>query len=244
MSRQGVALDLPRRRLYIGCAVAITALVASCQPNVEPLAPETLGEAGVDQVAGWVAATVPASHVRYDIGWQLRHRDGSTVGGRGAVRIAPPDSLRVDLQAPLGLGAASAFVLGREVQWAEPKRYFRDLIPVLPLLWAAMGVALPPEPGDRLAGQVGAHGVTWRYVAAGDTLIYRTEHASLRRFLGEARQWGELLGRVMVTFDSSTSMPARADLVVPPAQVRLVLEFLDAVVDDRFDSSVWMRPDR
>lgn len=244
MSRQWVALDRPGGRAYIGSTVAITVLVAACRPAVAPLAPAELAEADARQVAAWVAATVPASHVRYDIAWRLRHRDGSTVGGRGAVRIAPPDSLRVDLQAPLGLGAASAVVLGREVQWAEPERYFRDLIRVLPLLWGAVGVALAPEPDARLAGRSDRAGTVWRYATGGDTLLYRTERASAPRFLGEVWEWGRLLGRVTVDLDSVTGLPRRADLVVPPAEVRLELDFQGAAVDDHFAPGTWTRPDR
>ncbi len=223
--------------VYIGAAAGV---LAGCARPPAALAPSDLDALAPERVAELVVATRPAAPVRYDVKWRF-HQDGSSVGGRGAVRMAPPDSVRLDLEGPLGLGASAAVVIGQEVRWAEPERNFRDLLHALPLLWAAMGVAIPPDAGASLTGRDGPGGMLWRYVTGADTLAYLSQPASDTagpRFVSELRAAGRLVGRATVLRDPTSGFARTADLTLPPLHARLELEFVDAV-HEAFPPGIW-----
>lgn len=220
----------------IGLLLALP-LVAACG-RPEPLAPGDLPDVSFDTVAEWVSATTPEGHVRYDVRWRLEQTGGSPVGGRGAVRVAGPDSLRLDLQGPFGI-SGSAVVIGREVDWAEPESLFKPFIGVVPLVWATVGRALLPRPGESIAGQESSPRM-WRYATARDTLVYVSEPGG--RFSSEILSPDGILGRTVVEFDSTTGQIRRAVLSLPPLRSRLTLEVEQTVIDDPFTSDTWVRP--
>ena len=239
MTGQRLAIDRARRPLYIAAAVLF---LAGCARSPAALAPTDLDSVAPERVTEWVRATRPPSPVRYDVRWRF-HQEGSSVGGRGAVRLAPPDSIRLDLEGPLGLGASSAVIIGREVRWAEPERNFRDLLQALPLLWAAVGIAVPPEPGALVAGRGGPEGNLWRYVTGVDTLVFLSATASDTagaRFVSELRAAGRLVGRAAVDRAGTNGLVNAAELTLPPLRARLELEFVEAV-HEAFSPDVWTR---
>lgn len=239
MTNQPLAIDRGGAALYIAAAIA---LLGGCARSPAALAPTDLEVLPPERVAEWVRATLPPSPVRYDVKWKF-HQEGSSVGGRGAVRLAPPDSVRLDLEGPLGLGASSAVIIGREVRWAEPERNFRDLLHTLPLLWAAVGIAIPPEPGATVAGRDGPGGNLWRYVTGADTLVFLSAAASdtaEARFESELREGGRLVGRASVGRNGANGLARTAELTLPPLRARLELEFVDAV-HEAFPPDIWTR---
>src|SRR5438477_523545 len=90
----------------------------------------------------WAAATVPARHTLIRFRWKYRDA-GKSYAGRAAVRIAPPDSLRIDYAGPFNWGAGAALVVGDTTVWADPEKKFRSLVPAVRTLWAALGDVAP-----------------------------------------------------------------------------------------------------
>src|ERR671932_792148 len=103
--RQRLRVDLPILLTYLGWSLP------SCRSAPEPVVPEGAQSVPPAEVAPWVTSTLPREQLVYRFKWVLRDGRGSA-GVRGAVRVAPPDSLRLDVAGPLGSGSASPEVVG------------------------------------------------------------------------------------------------------------------------------------
>src|SRR5215207_6283850 len=156
------------QRLFVDRRVLVAYLalaLAGCRSAPGALVPVAAAPVSREQVAQWVGATVPADHRLHRFKW-LFQDERSSAGGRGSARIAPPDSMRFDVAGPFGSGAASAAVIGSRPLWAEPPDAVKKLVPNYPLMWALLGVARLPEPGDSLRGLARDGSVAWQYVNA------------------------------------------------------------------------------
>lgn len=166
--------------------------------------------------------------------------DRATAGGRGTVRIAAPDSLRFDVQGPLGSGRSAAFVVGDSAVWAEPEDDVKKLVPNYPLLWAMLGVPLRPADRARVRGYREAGIVAWQVVDGADTVDYlvraRTEG---HEFVADVRHGSKRIGRVTMRWGGDHN-PASARLVVPSAPARLDLTFYLSRVEEAFAPDTWV----
>jgi hypothetical protein len=103
--------------------------------------------------------------------------------GDGSVRIAPPDSARLDFFLGGGLGAGAAVLIGDSLR-APNAELARRYIPPTPMMWATLGrLAIPAlrdtvvrMDGDLLRADVGKP-AQWRVAIRGDTLV-GLEHIS------------------------------------------------------------------
>ena len=145
--------------------------LGGCRSAPGALVPVAAAPVSREQVAQWVAATVPPEQRLHRFKW-LFQDERSSAGGRGSARIAPPDSMRFDVAGPFGSGAASAAVIGDQPLWAEPPDAVKKLVPNYPLMWAMFGVARLPEPGDSLRGLADGETTAWQYANATDTVSY------------------------------------------------------------------------
>src|SRR5215208_2174932 len=228
---QRVRVDLPILLLYLGSAQV------ACRKAPEAVVPAGAQPTSLAEVAPWVSATVPAAHQVYRFKWLLRDERGSA-GGRGAVRVAPPDSLRFDVAGPFGSGAASAVVVGDRAVWTDPPDAIARLVPNYPLMWAMFGVARRPPQGVELRGLATESTQAWQYAGATDTLEYARTTGSPGRFVAEVRQAGKLLGRAETTLSSDGS-PQKARLTVPSAPAQLDITFL-SINRDSFAPQIWL----
>jgi hypothetical protein len=106
-------------------------------------------------------------------GWEYVD-DDLRARGDGAARVAPPDSVRLDLFLGGAVGGGGEAVLIGGVLSTPRNDNIRRYLPPVPLLWAALGrVHLPPAPdtvaridGDTLRIEIG-RSPAWRatYVA-------------------------------------------------------------------------------
>lgn len=228
---QRVRLDLPVLLAYLGCAGV------GCRSAPEPVVPLGAEPVSQDTVASWVASTLPARHQVFRFKWLLRDARGSA-GGRGGVRVAPPDSLRLDVAGPFGSGAASAVVVGERAVWTEPADAIARLVPNYPLMWAMFGIArLPPE-GVALRGLATESTRAWQYAGATDTVAYARTTGNPGHLVAEVRQAGKLIGRVETTLGSDGS-PQKARLTVPSAPAQLDITFL-STQRDSFAPDIWL----
>lgn len=219
----------------------LAAVAAGCTPRMEPLVPVDAVPVDRAAVDGWTAATVASGQALHRFKWL--YRDGrQSAGGRGSVRLAGPDSVRVDARGPLGQGRSSGVVIGDSIRWAEPEDNLVEAAPNVALMWALFGVAREPAPGAELLG-IERPGLTaWRIVSGPDTLEYVRE-AGRGRLRAELRRGGQVIGRSESTRDEAGRL-REARLTVPSVPARLDLTFLSTEApSEPFAPDVWL-PDR
>jgi hypothetical protein len=200
-------------------AVAFAALLTvGCAPSVQPLK-------GVPTTAiALPPLQLAPQHIKIIFKWE--YVDGeSLTRGEGAVRLAAPDSARVDFF--LGSLGGAAALIGDTLR-ANAGGMVKRFLPPVPLMWAAFGrLAIPPLPdtavvtdGSLLKADIGRP-AEWRVTAHGDTLI------SLAHIPGGkmAEQLTRSAGEVVYE--------------VPSAHRKLRLTILHAEEGGAFDASIW-----
>jgi len=224
-------IDPPILLVYLG-VVAV-----GCRTQPGPIMPAGAQPVSEAEVSAWANSTVPAHHQLYRFKWLFRDERGSA-GGRGSVRIAPPDSLRFDVAGPFGSGAASAVVVGDQALWTDPADAISRLVPNYPLMWAMFGIARKPPGGVELRGVADGSITAWQYAGSADTVEYMRTTGDNGRFLVEVRQAGRLIGRVEVTL-AAEGVPLKGRLTVPDPPAQLDLTFL-SITRDSFPSDIWL----
>src|ERR1044072_4194778 len=106
---QCFALDKAWGITYYGLAVLLV-LTLSCRAGTKSIAPAGLARLDRWAAAQWLEPYAARRPVRYDMHWKYRNSRGAA-GGRAAVRVAPPDSLRFDFRGPLGKCRAAVVIL-------------------------------------------------------------------------------------------------------------------------------------
>jgi hypothetical protein len=128
------------------------------------------------------ALALPPGHRHIVFKWE--YEEGEVAArGDGSVRIAPPDSARLDFFLGGGLGAGAAILVGDSLRTPNAE-LARRYIPPTPMMWASLGrLAIPAirdtvvrMDGDLLRADVGRP-AQWRVAIRGDTLV-GLEHIS------------------------------------------------------------------
>ncbi len=149
-------------------AVIVALSLAACAPKAPPLA-------GTVAPASIPATRLPPVHRKLVFLWSYTDQDFRAKGD-GAARVAPPDSVRIDLFVGGGFGSGSAVLVGDRLEARGDERMHAYLPPV-PFLWAALGrFTVPPAAdtaarvdGDTLRVEIGRD-PAWRATFAGDEL--------------------------------------------------------------------------
>lgn len=127
-------------RLLRLIASAGVALAACAPPAAQPLG-------GAIAPAGALPGSELAPGYRQIVfDWEYEQGD-SRMRGEGVVRIAPPDSARLDLFLGGGFGGGAALLIGDSLR-APLVEAARRLIPPAPMLWAALGRLAIPAAAD------------------------------------------------------------------------------------------------
>ena len=218
-------------------AAYLVLLLLGCRSEPGALVPVAAQPVSAEQVATWVAETVPRERRLHKFKWLFRD-ENSSAGGRGSARIAPPDSLRFDVAGPFGSGAASAAVVGERPLWVEPPDAIQKMVPNYPLMWAMFGVARLPDHGAALRGLVDGDVTAWQYATGTDTTEYVRTAGKPTKLVAEVRQAGKVIGRAEATLDS-TGAPLTSRLTVPSAPARLDLTFSSTTQAD-FAPEIWV----
>ena len=151
-------------------SVAASLILVACVPRAAPLPGVPAPDRSLPALA------LPPGHRQIIFKWD--YQEGDLVArGDGAVRIAPPDSARMDFFLGGGLGGGVAILIGDSLR-APHADLVRRYIPPSPMMWAALGrLAIPSLPdtvvkldGDLLRADVGRP-VAWRVAIRGDTLV-------------------------------------------------------------------------
>jgi len=226
----------PRARFYLAAAAGVAA--AACHAPPAPVPAGAFAPATRAQAEALVAATVPAGRELLAIHWAYDNGD-APVTGRGAVRMAPPDSLRLDVGVPV-VGRATLVVAG-DTAWSEPGRLAPELAPGRALLWAMFGVVqLPPEAeafelgttagGERLLRFTRADGARATLVLRGGRLVGAV-----------AERGSRLVGRLALTRDASGAI-VRAETVDEARGVRFVVTVDHREASGPFPREIWIHP--
>jgi hypothetical protein len=229
--RQGFGLDRPILLAYLGL------VGAGCRSAPGPVLPEGAQPVTEDQIAAWVASTLPRDHLLHRFKWLFKDERASA-GGRGSTRIAPPDSLRFDVAGPFGSGAASAVVVGDTALWTEPPDAIAKMVPNYPLMCAMFGIARMPPAGAELRGITKGPTTAWQYAGPSDTVEYVRTLGDPVRFVAVVHQRGQLVGRAETEL-APDGTPRKARLTVPSAPAQLDLTFLSST-RATFASDIWL----
>lgn len=232
----------PRRVWLLAVAAVLGSGTSACQRGPRSIAPLDLVPISPDSVAQWLADFTPGKRLRYELRWRLEN-DRGTFGGRAAVRVAPPDSLRFDIRGGFGRSGA-AMVVGSEGIWARPESDFKDILQSAPLFWAALGAPLKPPAGAKTFGVRGPDRRAWRYGVGADTFDFvLVRDRPQERLLAEMRRRGQIVGVVEALFPpGGGGKVASARMNFPAADLRFAfsVESLDSATV--FPSDVWQRP--
>ena len=203
----------------LAVAGVVTAVACAAAPRAGPLT-------GVPVARSIPDTKLPAGYRRIVFAWEYKERVFSA-RGEGAARIAPPDSVRIDLFLENQTYAGAVILIGDSLR-ALAEDEARRSMPPAPLLWATLGVVrvtgadtVVRQDGDTLRVEIGKD-PTWRMTFGPATL------ARMERITG---------GRSEHTVErrDSTSIVYRQ----PAAGRSLVLTIRRTIPETGFDAAIW-----
>ena len=214
-------------------------LCSAClPPRVQPLR-------GTPSAEPLPVAGLPAHAQQWRFRWQYADRVFS-VAGDGVVRSLPPDSVRLDFFLADGSAGGVAWLLGDTLSGGDGA-LVPELLPSVPLLWAALGrLVIPASPrqtvhrqGDTLFAEIpaerfvvgtpgGARSV-WRLTVVPDAFL-RLEELIDHRVIASVERARASTGQWVVHY------------VATRARRRLRLDIQDTFSVERFDDAIWRRP--
>lgn len=215
--------------------------VGACAGRLRSIAPENLAPIPADTAVAWAAVLRPSAPLRFDLRWRFENRDGAA-SGRAVARFAPPDTLRFDYRGPFGR-SGSALIVGDTIVWSEPEGDMDNLVPVAPVLWAALGIVLGPEDGSRFSGSDTPEQRAWRQTWDARALDYILVADPAPRFLAELREGDRILGVAEVQLAGPPpTHPTEAVMQFPDQRSKfsLTVRQVDSVV--AFPADTWIRP--
>jgi hypothetical protein len=220
--------------------VAWLAGAAGCRPAAPELAPDVASFGAVSAAAFWALAapSQPAGSELLSLRWRFTEA-GSSVSGRGAARVTPPDSLRIDVRGPLGFGRG-ALVLGGDSVWADPEDLVRQVLPGRFMVWAMLGVVRTPDEveryevgdadGRRLLRLVEPGGRATTFELGGDVV------------LGAVQSRGDTVVGRLTLVRGADGRVVRADAQDFERRARLVFDITGRTPSGGFPATVWRRP--
>jgi hypothetical protein len=226
-------LDRPGARSYIAACVALTA----CRGHLAPLVPELLAPVAPDSIVAWTAPNGPARRVALRFKWTYRD-DRRSGGGRGTLRIAPPDSMRIDWASALNIKSGAAVVIGDSLRWADPKEDYPSAnARAIQLVWSALGIVRPPDSGVATFGMRDTAGAVWRVIQDRDTVAFRLT-GTPRMLQGEWRRAGRVMARSRTQL-AAGGLPQGTRVDVPERSARFEITFVAVDSTAQFAPALW-----
>ncbi len=233
-------LAAPGRPSYLAAtlAAALLAGTGACSRPPARLVPEgAYSPVSAEAFQAMAARTVPAAPELLQIHWRYDDADRA-VRGRGAVRLSPPDSLRLDVAVSV-LGRAT-IVLAGESTWAQPEEIVDQVLPGRAILWGMMGVVRAPGGDTRIEVGRLADRQLYRLTApdgAATTLELRAD-----TLLGAMQERaGHSFGRLVLTRAADGQL-VRAVATDEEHQARFVVDVDRREASGPFPSEIWRRP--
>ena len=183
------------------------------------------------------AEAVPGPARREIVRFGWRSDDGHLqLSGSGAARIAPPDTLRADIAASLGIGRATVILTGDSVV-AQPPNVVDQVLPDRFALWAVLGIARLPA-GD-IAVERSEQGVRsmWRTVDKfGRTTTFELNSGALASVSRE--EGGRATSQLLLTRGADGAV-SRASLTDLARGLRLEVTITSREPSEAFAPATW-----
>ncbi len=184
------------------------------------------------------ARTLPAGSEVLSLRWRFTEA-GSSVSGRGAARVTPPDSLRLDVRGPLGFGRG-ALVLAGDSVWANPEDLVRQVLPGRFMVWAMLGIVRTPDVVERfevaavesrrLMRVVEPGGRSTTFELRGDTVV------------GAVQARGDtVVGKLTLALGADGRV-RHAEAEDLERHARLVFDIVGRTPSGGFPAQIWRRP--
>ena len=144
--------------------------LAACAPRARPLGGTLAPERALPVIE------LARGHRRLVFRWDYEE-NALIARGEGAMRVASPDSARVDLFLNGGIAVGRAILIGNTLR-ATNQEQVQRFLPPPPMMWAALGrLAIPALPdtvitveGDVIHADIGRP-ATWRVTVKGNRLM-------------------------------------------------------------------------
>jgi hypothetical protein len=211
-------------------------MAAACGRPPARLAPAAFEPVDATTFRAVAARTVPGARELIQFHWRFDDGDHE-VNGRGAARLAPPDSLRLDVSVPV-LGRATVVFAG-ESAWADPTTLTQEVLPPPVIVWAMFGVVRLPGPGTRIEVGDAADRRVYRLTAPdglltalefrGDTLLGATQTKNSRP-----------VGGLVLTRDAAGRL-VKADATDEAHGARFVVAVDHREASGPFPDEIWRR---
>ena len=155
------------KRVMLACSVVVG---VGCAPRAAPLEGVPVPDRALPVIQ------LGPGHRRVVFRWDYQE-NSLNAKGDGAIRVASPDSARVDLFLNGGLSVGHALLIGDKLTAPDQGRV-EKVLPPPPMMWAALGrLAIPALPdtvvtleGEILHADIGRP-ATWRVTIKGNRLM-------------------------------------------------------------------------
>ena len=212
--------------------------MTACGGRPAPLIPAPLAAAAPESVAVWTAGSGPTRPTALRFKW--RYRDERIAGGgRGTVRVAPPDSMRVDWATTFNVKTGAAVLVGDSVLWSDPKQDFPESPPpAVQVIWTALGMIHPPRAAMTVYGARDSARIVWRYVDGRDTVDFRLLEGESRTLESEWRRDRRVRARSRTVL-GPTGLPLSVRVDVPERPARFEVTFGAVDTTATFPPALW-----
>ena len=237
-ARAGALLARLRGASYLA-VIAWVAGLAGCRAAARPLAPIGGGFApiGEEAFAAAAATTLPAGSELLQVRWRFRDAS-SAVSGRGAVRVTPPDSLRIDVRGPLGFGRGTLVMAGASV-WADPAGLVEQVLPQRYLVWAMLGIVQAPDSAARFESATDGDRRQLRVTEpGGEATTFELRGDTL---MGVVRVRGDRMVGRLTLVRNGAGVVVHADAEDLERHAHLEFDIQGRAPSDAFPSGVWRR---
>ncbi len=188
--------------------------------------------------AAVAARTDPARSELVAVRWRFRDPE-TELSGRGAVRVSPPDSLRLDVRGPLGFGHGTLVMTGRGA-WADPEDVVRQVLPRRNLLWAMLGVVRAPDDVGRFeVAEAGGRRFVRVAEPDGETTTFELRGDVLTGLV--VMRADRVVGWLALVRDRSGAV-AHADAEDVERHARLTFDIQSRTPGAAFPPEVWRHP--
>lgn len=151
-------------------AIIVLATLAAAFAACTPQLPEPVPVADAGGLAQRLLETgTPDQPKLIEFQWRYRGREGR-FSGDGAVRINPPDSVRLDLLGPGWQGVQSAVLLGDNVSYIGEQRI---RLPPPTFMWTMLGALRPPLGVEPQGARRGARLELAYRLSSRETVLFR-----------------------------------------------------------------------